>query len=67
MTLEIPEHVILSDGTTAEVKSVAASVVAGRLHRVVFTVEKDSGAWSEVAGTDVRLPGSAEAQVLVEQ
>ena len=67
LTLEIPELVILSDGTTVEVKGVAASVVAGRLDQVVYTVEKDGGAWSDVASVDVHLPGCAEARVLAGQ
>ena len=54
MTLEVPEHVILADGTTAQVKGVAANVVAGQLEQVVFTVEKRGGAWTEVTGQDVR-------------
>jgi hypothetical protein len=56
LTLEIPEAVILADGTTAEVKGVTANVVAGQLEQIVFTVEKPGGAWTEVSGADVRLP-----------
>jgi hypothetical protein len=62
VTLEIPELVILADGTTAEVKGVTANVVAGQLEQVVFTVEKHSGAWAEVFGPDVRLPDLTAAQ-----
>jgi len=47
--LEVPEVVILADGATAAVKAVAASVVDGRLERVVYTVEKDNGGWADVA------------------
>jgi hypothetical protein len=53
LTLEIPELVTLADGTTAQVKGVAANVVAGQLEQIVFTVEKHSGAWTEVSGPDV--------------
>jgi hypothetical protein len=53
LTLEIPELVILADGTTAQVKGVSANVVEGRLEQVAFTVEKHSGAWTEVSGQDV--------------
>ena len=62
MTLEIPESVILADGTTAEVKGVTANVIAGQLEQVVFTVEKHSGAWTEVSGPDVRLSDPPAAQ-----
>jgi hypothetical protein len=55
LVLEIPELVILIDGTTAEVKAVAANVVAGQFDQVVYTVEKTSGAWSDVAKAEVRL------------
>jgi hypothetical protein len=50
--LEVPEVVTLADGTTAAVKGVAASVVDGRLERVVYTVEKANGGWADVAGAD---------------
>ena len=53
MTLDVPGFVTLSDGTTAQVKGVAAAVVDGRLAGIVYTVEKASGAWAEVAGEDV--------------
>jgi len=51
--LEVPEVVILPDGTTAAVKGVAASVVSGRLERVIYTIEKASGGWAEVDAADV--------------
>jgi hypothetical protein len=57
-TLEIYGLVIQGDGTTAEVKGVAATVVIGRLGHVVYTVEKNSGAWSDLARAHARLPGS---------
>ena len=53
--LEIPHSVILPDGTTAQVKAVAANVVDGQLAQIVYTVEKESGAWAEYA---VEKPGS---------
>ena len=63
MILEVPEVVILADGTTAAVKGVAASVVDGRLERVVYTVEKDNGGWADVAAAaDGRPSDLAEAR-----
>ncbi len=61
MILEVPEVVILPDGTTAAVKGVAASVVDGRLERVTYTVEKQNGGWADVAGADGRPSDLAEA------
>ena len=55
MTLEIPELVTLADGTTAEVKGVAANVVGDQLEQVVLTVEKPSGAWTQVSGQTLHL------------
>ena len=49
MTLEIPEQLILPDGTSARVRTVTATVTDGQIHQVVYTVEKASGAWLEVA------------------
>ena len=64
MILEVPEVVILADGATAAVKAVAASVVDGRLERVVYTVEKDNGGWADVtAAADGRPSDLAEAPV----
>jgi hypothetical protein len=62
LTLEIPKLVMLADGTTAEVKSVTANVIAGQLEQVIFIVEKHSGAWTEVSGPDVCLPDPAATQ-----
>ena len=63
MTLEIPERVVLSDGTTAEVKGVAARVIDGRIDQVVYTVEKSSGAWTNMADSHVRpAPEGAAAR-----
>jgi hypothetical protein len=53
LILDIPSSVVLSDGVAAVVKAVAANVIDGRLERVVYTVEKPSGAWTEVASEDV--------------
>ena len=65
MTLEIPERVVMSDGATVDVKGVAALVVDGRLDQVVYTIERSSGAWANVAGCDVRpaAAGAAAASV----
>jgi hypothetical protein len=49
LTLEIPDHLTLPDGTTAQVRSVTATVSDGHVEQVVYTVEKESGAWLEVA------------------
>ena len=62
MILEVPERVILADGTTAAVKGVAASVVDGRLERVTYTVEKPNGGWADVAGTEGDTSDLAEAR-----
>lgn len=62
MTIEVPERVVLSDGTTVEVKGVAARVIDRRIAQVVYTVEKSSGAWDDVAGADVR-PAPDDAAV----
>ena len=66
MILEVPERVILADGTSAAVKGVAASVVDGRLERVTYTVEKENGGWADVAATDGRASALAEAHVSAE-
>ena len=54
MTLEVPALVTLADGTTAQVKAVSATVADGRLCEIVFTVEKETGAWTEVASDEVQ-------------
>lgn len=48
MTLEIPDHLTLPDGTSARVRTVTATVTDGHVDQVVYTVEKDSGAWLDV-------------------
>jgi hypothetical protein len=53
LTLEIPQSVVLADGTTALVRGVVANVSNGRLDQIVYTVEKESGAWTDVASADV--------------
>ena len=53
MKLEIPQSVVLPDGTTAVVRAVAANVIDGRLDQIVYTVEKESGAWMEIASDQV--------------
>jgi hypothetical protein len=46
---------------------VTANVVAGRLEQIVFTVEKHSGAWTEVPVPDVRLPPPTATHSPMEQ
>ena len=48
MTLEIPDTLTLPDGTTARVRTVTATVTDGHLDQVVYTVERESGAWLDV-------------------
>jgi hypothetical protein len=60
VTLEIPDSLTLADGTTAEVKGVAARVIDGRLAQIVYTVERGSGAWVDVGAEEV-APKSAAA------
>jgi hypothetical protein len=49
LKLEIPRVLTLVDGTAAQVKGVAAKVVDGRVVQIVYTVEKENGAWTDVA------------------
>lgn len=49
MTLEIPDQLTLADGTSARVRTVTATVTDGRIDQVIYTVEKASGAWLDVA------------------
>lgn len=53
MKLEIPQSIVLPDGTSALVRGVRANVSDGRLDQIVYTVEKESGAWLDVAGEEV--------------
>lgn len=53
MTLEIPDQLTLPDGTAALVRTVTVTVTDGQIHRVVYTVEKASGAWLEVAADEI--------------
>jgi hypothetical protein len=53
LKLEIPQSVVLPDGTTALVRGVAANAIDGRLDQIVYTIEKDTGAWTDVASEDV--------------
>ena len=53
MKLEVPYSVILPDGSAADVKRVSAKVIGGELAQIVYTVEKESGAWADVASEDV--------------
>ena len=60
MTLEIPDSVILSDGTKAQVKRVEAKVIDGQLAQIVYTVEKENGAWAEIPSEEAQpQPASA--------
>ena len=56
MTLVVPDTVTLPDGTSAQVKRVAAAVVDGRLTRVVYTLEKANGAWADVVSEELASP-----------
>jgi hypothetical protein len=56
LKLEIPHSVVLPDGTTAQVKGVAAKLVDGQLEQIVYTVEKEGGAWTDVSNEEVRPP-----------
>jgi hypothetical protein len=49
MTLEIPTSLQMPDGTTALVRGVAAKVIDRRVEQIVYTVEKESGAWKEIS------------------
>jgi hypothetical protein len=62
LNIEIPELVTLRDGTTAQVRSVTARVVDGRVGQVVYTVEKGSGAWADVSEDDVVRPERSRAE-----
>ena len=53
MKLEIPQSIVLPDGTSALVRGVTAKVSDGRLDQIVYTVEKESGAWLDVAGDEM--------------
>jgi hypothetical protein len=54
LKLEIPNSVVLPDGTTAQVKGVSANVVDGELAEIVYTIEKESGAWAEYPAPDIQ-------------
>ena len=56
MTLEVPNSITLPGGATAHVKGVTAKLIDGKLVEVVYTIEKSTGAWSEVAAADVDPP-----------
>jgi hypothetical protein len=49
LNLEVPQSLVLPDGTAALVRGVSAKVIDGRIDQIVYTVEKESGAWTEVA------------------
>jgi len=53
LKLEVPHSVILPDGSAAEVKGVSAKVIEGQLAQIAYTVEKESGAWTDVASEEV--------------
>jgi hypothetical protein len=54
LTLEVPDSLILTDGSSARVVRIIANVIDAKLVDVVYTVEKDSGAWSDVSRDEVR-------------
>ena len=51
----LAQSVVLADGTTAVVRGVAAKVIDGSIDQIVYTVEKESGAWTEVASAEVQM------------
>jgi hypothetical protein len=53
MTLEIPESITLSDGTSAIVRGINAKVIDGKLNQIVYTVEKASGAWTDIPAEEL--------------
>ena len=53
MILEVPDSVVLPDGTAAEVKGIAAKVIDGKLEQIVYTVERASGAWMDVTSEEI--------------
>ena len=53
MKLEIPQTIVLPDGTSALVRGVTAKVNDGQLDQIVYSVEKESGAWMDIAGEEV--------------
>ena len=54
VTLEIPDSVTLADGSLARVRRVCVIVLDGWLSETVYTVERESGAWTDVSREDVR-------------
>jgi hypothetical protein len=60
LTLQIPDYLTLADGTTARVRAVIATVTDGLVHQVVYTVEKDSGAWLDVVADDANPTPAAQ-------
>jgi hypothetical protein len=60
LTLEVPDWVTLLDGTTAEVKAVAARVIDGRLTQIVYSIERASGAWADVPSDEVQPEPAAK-------
>jgi hypothetical protein len=53
LKLEVPLSVILPDGTNADVKGVAAKVIDRQLAQIVYTVEKETGAWTDMAAEEI--------------
>jgi hypothetical protein len=60
LKLEVPHSVILPDGSAAEVKRVSAKVIDGQLAQILYTVERESGAWTDVASDQVDLQDSED-------
>ena len=63
MKLEVPHSVILPDGSVAEVKGVFAKVIEGQLAQIVYTVERESGAWMDVESEEANLQDAGDIQV----
>jgi hypothetical protein len=63
LKLEVPLSVILPDGTNADVKGVAAKVIDGQLAQIVYTVEKETGAWTDVAAEAIHPQDSRANEI----
>jgi hypothetical protein len=72
LILEVPDSLVFPDGTSAQVKGIAAKVIDGKLEQIVYTVERASGAWTditseEVAGADAGDADPTDRQLQVQQ
>jgi len=53
LQLDVPQSVVLPDGRTAQVREVSAQVSEGKIVHIVYTVEKENGAWTKLSGDEV--------------